>query len=117
MSRTFRKKFTSNKKQKSQRQRILQINTKTNLDNSWRASITSFKTLNLDDTEKQKKLLHNIFHSDNWGKYTRGRKLKMSDFYLNKIKSQRTKYKSLLKKHVFPNDIDLSKIETIYQSS
>lgn len=116
MSRTFRKKFTSNKKRKSQRQRVFQINTKTSLDNSWRASLASFKTLNLDDTEKQKKLLHNIFHSDNWGKYMRGRKLEMSSFYLKKLKSQRTKHKSLLKKHVFSNDIDLSKIEAIYQS-
>lgn len=117
MSRTFRKKFTSNKKQKSQRQRVFQINTKTSLDNSWQSSLASFKTLDLDDTEKQKKLLHNIFHSDNWGKYTRGRKLNMSYFQLPNIKSQRTKHKSLLKKHVFHNDIDLSKIEAIYLSS
>lgn len=65
MSKTFRKKFLSNKKMKSQFNSRNYIQTTRDLENSWIFVSSKFSPLNLNDTDIKKKYVKKIFHTDN----------------------------------------------------
>lgn len=113
MSRTIRKRFASNKKQKSQFVSHTHIQSNEELENSWIFENSKYMSLNFNDFEQHKKIAKKLFHSDTrkyYNQWTKSHK----QHNKNEYKSQRNRSKSLLKQYTSDNNDEFLLIEEVY---
>ena len=113
MSKTFRKKFLSNKKTKSQFNSHEYIQTHQDLENSWLFSQFKFLSLNLNNTDIKEKYIKKIFHTDN-KLFSHSKQQKNRKFFNRlKHKSFRNKNNQLLKSWTLLSLSELSDVDPI----
>ncbi len=113
MSRTIRKRFTSNKKQKSQFVSHTHIQSQAELENSWIFNKSKYASLDFNNIEQHKKIATRLFHSDT-GKYYNQwtKRYKYSNKKLYKSQRKRTKY--ILNEYTRNQDDDFTFLEEVY---